>query len=76
MGKTGDFGAKDNKETRNIYFFKTRVFSIWPGQKSSTKNIFEKGSFGAAQVENVVFRSGEGRKMGGGFCVAHTRTGP
>ena len=54
-GKTGDFGAKNNKET---YIFKSR--------KSGTKNctFLKRGSFGAAQVEKVVFRSGQSRKMG------------
>ena len=35
-GKTGDFGTKNNKDT--YIFLKTRVFSIWPGRKSATKN--------------------------------------
>ena len=43
-GKTGVFGAKNN-----------RNFSICPGRKSRTKNctFFKRGSFGAAQVEKV-----------------------
>ena len=50
-GKTGYFGAKNNKET--YIFLKTRVFSICSCQKSGTKNctFLKRRSFGAAQVK-------------------------
>ena len=67
-----DFGAK---KKRNVYILKMRGFSIWPGRKSRTKNciFFKKGSFGVAHVEKVVYRSVQGRKMGG-FRVAYACT--
>ena len=48
-------GILEIKITKKRIFFKTRVFSIYPGRKSRTKNciFLKKGSFGAAQVENV-----------------------
>ena len=49
------------------------LFSIWPGRKSGTKNCLslKRGSFGAAQIEKVVFRgwgAGARPKHGGAFA--------
>ena len=56
--KTGDFGNKNNKKNN----MKSGVF--WPRPKMLTKeHIFlKRGSFVAAQAENV--RSGPGQKLG------------
>ena len=72
-GKTGEFGAKNNKET--YILFKTRVFSICPGRKSGTKNciFLKKGVFWSGPGRKSSLRSGQGRKMGGCFRAAHTR---
>ena len=64
---TGKQGILELRITKKrIFFLKTRVFSIWPGRESGTKNCksLKRGSFGAAQVE----------KWREGFSAEHTRT--
>ena len=71
----GGFGNKNNKET---YIFKRRIFGSSPGRKSGTdKCIFlKRGVFRCGPGrKSGVFRSGPGRKMRG-FRAAHTRTAP
>ena len=63
--KTGDFGAK--KITFFFYFLNEDLFYLpRSGWKSGTKNciFLNRGSFGAAKVENVVLRSGQGQTIG------------
>ena len=73
-GKTGDFGAKNNKET--YILFKMRGLFDLPRSEKRYKElyIFEKGVFWSGPGrKSRGFRSGKGRKMGG-IRAAHIRT--
>ena len=65
MGKTGDLGVKNNKET--YIFFKTTIFSICPGRKSRTKNciFLKRGVFWSGLRRNSRVAKSEKWEGGG-----------
>ena len=73
MGKTGDFGARNNKET--VFFLNKGLFNLPTSEKRNKElYMFEKGVFWSGPCrKSRVFRSCQGRKVGG-FRAAHTRT--
>ena len=76
-GKTGDLGAKNNKEKYFFFFlffffFNGGLFDLTRSEKRNKElYIFEKGVFWSGPCrKSGVFRSGQGRKMGGGGAFA------
>ena len=65
MGKTGDFGARNNKET--VFFLNKGLFNLPTSEKRNKElYMFEKGVFWSGPCrKSRVFRSCQGRKMGG-----------